>query len=54
VDGIIEGYEDDTLGLVKGRELAVGARERIELGLVNTLSKLPEMKEAIATFDRLS
>jgi hypothetical protein len=29
VDGIIEGYEDDTLGLVEGRELAVGARERI-------------------------
>ena len=54
LDGIIEGYEDDTLGLVEGRELAVGGRERIELGLVNTLSKLPEMKEAIATFDRLS
>ena len=29
LDGIIEGYEDDTLGLVEGRELAVGARERI-------------------------
>ena len=30
MDDGIEGYEDDTLGLVEGRELAVGARERID------------------------
>ena len=30
VSVIIEGYEDDTLGLVEGRELAVGAQEIIE------------------------